>query len=181
MPEASVMEAYASLGALGVSFLVLIGIIIAYIKNINPSFKNMTTALHDLQQMNATHSSVLENNTTALETVARSVQEVAKSNENVASMVNLLTTTLDAQARSIERHDLDSSLKFNEAITHLKDNHQDLLRAVEKNGECNDKQHKEISDQLIRHDDRSQRIETEVGRVKGHVNEVKIIATTKGV
>jgi F0F1-type ATP synthase membrane subunit b/b' len=162
-----------TLGALGVSFLVLMSIVIYAMKKIVPAFNQMNKS-------NLEIASILTNNTQALETVALSVKEVAKSNENVAHMVQLLTNTLESQADRIERHDKDAAQRFTDAISQLRMSHEDISKAVEKNGENNDRQHKEISEQLFRHDDRGQRIETEIGRVKGHVEQVKLIISRGG-
>lgn len=167
--EATTIEQYMNIGALGVSFLTLMGIVYAWVKSIGPTLKQMHGSLEDLKHESNINNLMLDNNTTALTTVANSVEEVAKSNENVAAMVGLLTATLDTQVKLIEKHDLDTDKKLHMALEQLRMTHQEIVRAVEKNGMDNDKQHGDITQALTRHDDRGQRIETELGKTKGKV------------
>jgi len=173
MLEPTLTEAYGNVGALGIAFLVLMTLILAFGAKAAPALLKLTKAVNSLR---SDYNAI----TQALNTVAGSVEEVAKSNVNVAHMVELLETTLKSQKEVLEKHDRDAAHKFGDAITIVRSNHEDILKAVEKNGENSQQQHKEITDQLIRNDDRGQRIETEVGKVKGHVDQLKILVTTKG-
>ena len=167
--SSTLLEQYMTLGALGISFLTLIGIVAAWVKNIGPTLQGMKDALEDVKHETKDSNQMLENNTRALVTVASSVQEVANSNVNMANMVSILTNTLDTQAKLIEKHDLDSGKNVEAALLQLRNTHADIIKSVEKCSESNNRQHSDISGMLIRHDDRSQRLETEIGRVKGKV------------
>lgn len=161
MPNASIIEAYVTVGALGVAFLVLIGIVVAWVKNIGPTLTGVKEALVDLKHETSStmenNTDSMDNNTRAIEAVAHSVEEVARSNENVANMVKLLNVTLESQAKLIADHDKTAAERFTNAISQLKENHR------------------EITEQFLRHDDQARRVETEVGRVKGHIEQVKIL------
>lgn len=143
--EAKIIEQYASVGALGVSFIVLMIIIIYMVKSLKPTLDSLIESVSSLKIENQNYKSAMDNNTKALEAVAKSVDEVAKSNQVIADMVRTFSNALDNQTKTIDRHDVASGQKFEEAKDAVKDLRTDFKES-EKRGE---------------------RLETGLGKLKG--------------
>lgn len=93
---------YLTLGAGGLSFLILAGIVVYFIRSLNPTLVELKT-----QSTNA--SRIIENNTAA-------IRELSKSNENVAHALELLNVTYKEMKESIDYHTKQSDIMHAEII-----------------------------------------------------------------
>ena len=156
--EHNIIEAYGSYGALGASFIMLMAIVWKWVNSIHPALKSLENAVENLEGENQNYKEALDNNTKALEAVARSVEEVAKSNHNIATMVQMFSKAMEHQATAIEKHDISSSQKFDDA--------KDMVQSL-----CSD---------LKYHDKRGERVEAALGKLKGVVEiQTEIIKVSK--
>lgn len=82
-------ELYLALGVGGVSFIVLIGIIIYLVRNIYPMLTSVMNMMEVLKE-------VISNNTKAID-------EMAKSNHNVSTALNLLERSMTSVEDKVEQ------------------------------------------------------------------------------
>lgn len=116
-------KSYLEIGAGGISFLVLVAVLVYIVKSIKPAMKAQEVALEKMKisVVNLNNSSVNTNN--VLDRVDRAIEENAKSNDNVASALELLTlgfkginSTLENQSKILDKHDARSEEIQNEVI-----------------------------------------------------------------
>jgi D-ribose pyranose/furanose isomerase RbsD len=107
-------QAYLTIGAGGLSFLVVVSTFAYFIKTLQP-------ILAKIQADNIVHAEIIRNNTDA-------IKEVSRSNNNVAKALEILQTTYS------EIH--YSMLEHNELSTRM---NQELIRISERTYKCTKK------------------------------------------
>lgn len=102
------IKAYSVIGAGGISFLALIGILWYIMKTIKPSIKSLEMSIDTLKTSSNDTNNVLER-------VDRAIEESSKSNINVAKALELLDVrfsginiALENQAKLLDKHDARS-------------------------------------------------------------------------
>lgn len=98
----SMLETYLTVGAGGLSLLVLVWMVFYLMAKINPT-------LTQIKVDNESHKEIIKNNTEA-------IREVSVSNQNVAQALSLLDNSFGTFVRLMEKHDSRAEGMENEII-----------------------------------------------------------------
>lgn len=116
MPSGFTPQDLITIGAGGISFLILAGIVVYFIKSLNPT-------LTELKSQNNGYSSIIQNNTSA-------ITELSRSNDNVAHALELLNVTYKDMKETIDHHTTQSE-KMNIEIIKISERTQTCVNKKE--------------------------------------------------
>lgn len=103
------VKLYTALGVGGVSFVVIVGLLIYFVSKINPT-------LTSLEKATSNQNSLIGNNT-------RAIQEMSRSNDNIANALILLKISFETLNNNITEHDERSkqnNIEFTRKLSDIK-------------------------------------------------------------
>ena len=112
MPQVSDFVQWVNISAMGLITAIFLYAVVFYVHKLMP-------ILNEIKENSERSSTSIDNNTRAFE-------ELAKTNANVARALELLTTTLKANADDIKRHEQDSKANFDKAFDMLSDHSKQI-------------------------------------------------------